>query len=787
MTKHGWGATSQEWDMFNEELGLTRDLLPVVSNPDAAISPDSKMKALGKTPSLFNKDGLVIGLANWTERETTHKLISNWKKETDLGICIQTRFLRALDVDVKDAATAERVMLFLQERYNFPIRFRADSSKFLMAFYVEGIIAKRVCKLDAERGGPMVEFLATGQQFIAAGTHAEGQRYQWDWRGLGDFPTLSTEEFEELWAELVATFGSEELGGNATRQKRVAGAVTVEDDVVKFIEQSEFFIGVARDGKVMMDCPWKDGHSTDNGDTQTIYMPPGDRDYKKGHFKCLHAGCASKKDGDFLEAIGFNDTMFTPEPPLVDKKGEPVEMRRFIENPSDWADIASQLLADKWRVKGKMALRHAQGDWYLYGDGRYVVQEAAAVSAAVFKYLDRALKYDKKLDDSVPFLPTRNKVNEALHALQALTLIPKAAAPMWISESKNAQDYVAVADGLLHVPTQKLTPHTPDFFNLTALPFAWAGSEGEPTEWLEFLETLWPGDEESKQTLQTIFGYLLTNDTSQQKMFLIKGPPRSGKGTIARVLGALLGEDNAVSTSFAQLAATPFGLESLLGKSLAFLPEARNTGGKHSNIQVAVERILSITGEDNVSVERKGQKAWQGKLPTRFFMMANEVPALGDSTEAFASRFIALKTTKSFLGQEDRGLTDRLLLELPQIMRWGLAGYELLREQGRFVAPVASEELMEDIADGNNHVRVFLKECCEVGIMEEAAKVEVYEAYQSWCMDMGRRPDAKNIFFNALYNANSQITASDTHRKGKRVFMVLGLRVKDCMFQELLD
>lgn len=334
MTKQGWGASSAEWDMFDVELQLTRDLLPVVSNPDAAISPDSKMKALGKTPSAFNRDGFVIGLANWTERETTHKLISSWKKETDLGICIQTRFLRALDVDIKNPEMAERVRLFLQERYNFPIRFRADSSKFLMAFYLEGVIAKRVCKLDAERGGPMIEFLANGQQFIAAGTHADGARYEWDWRGLGDFPTLTTEEFEALWAELVATFGTEELGGNATRQKRVAGAVTIEDDVAKFIEQSEFFIGVAKDGKVMMDCPWKDNHSTDNGDTQTTYMPPGDRDYKKGHFKCLHAGCASKKDGDFLEAIGFNDTMFEEVPVQKDKNGkelvahEPMNFRR---------------------------------------------------------------------------------------------------------------------------------------------------------------------------------------------------------------------------------------------------------------------------------------------------------------------------------------------------------------------------------------------------------------------------------------------------------------------------
>lgn len=40
---------------------------------------------------------------------------------------------------------------------------------------------------------------------------------------------------------------------------------------------------------------------------------------------------------------------------------------------------------------------------------------------------------------------------------------------------------------------------------------------------------VWGDDIESIHTLQEIFGYLLTTDTTQQKMFLLKGPKRSGK------------------------------------------------------------------------------------------------------------------------------------------------------------------------------------------------------------------------------------------------------------------
>ena len=57
-----YGATPQEWAHFDVVLGLTEDLLPVVSNPNAVISPQSKMKGLGKTPSRYNRQREVAGI-----------------------------------------------------------------------------------------------------------------------------------------------------------------------------------------------------------------------------------------------------------------------------------------------------------------------------------------------------------------------------------------------------------------------------------------------------------------------------------------------------------------------------------------------------------------------------------------------------------------------------------------------------------------------------------------------------------------------------------------------------
>ena len=82
-----------------------------------------------------------------------------------------------------------------------------------------------------------------------------------------------------------------------------------------------------------------------------------------------------------------------------------------------------------------------------------------------------------------------------------------------------------------------------------------------------------------------------------------------------------------------------FGLAPLLGKPLAVISDARLSGrGNH----VVVERLLSISGEDFLTVNRKYREQWTGQLPTRFMLISNELPQLGDASAAIANRFIPL-------------------------------------------------------------------------------------------------------------------------------------------------
>jgi len=107
----------------------------------------------------------------------------------------------------------------------------------------------------------------------------------------------------------------------------------------------------------------------------------------------------------------------------------------------------------------------------------------------------------------------------------------------------------------------------------------------------------------------------VTADMSQQKGFLLVGPKRSGKGTIARVLTRLVGIDNTVAPTLAGLGVN-FGLAPLIGKRIAIISDAR-LGGRADQHAIA-ERLLSITGEDAITIDRKFREAWTGDCRSGF-------------------------------------------------------------------------------------------------------------------------------------------------------------------------
>jgi putative DNA primase/helicase len=359
-------------------------------------------------------------------------------------------------------------------------------------------------------------------------------------------------------------------------------------------------------------------------------------------------------------------------------------------------------------------IHHRAGLFYCWTGTHYPPADDASIRARVYDFLDGAVKWDEDKKADVPFQPNRNKVGDVLDALKAAANLDSAiTAPAWLDHAADLPpaEIIACTNGLLHLPTRTLLKHSPGLFAHNALDFAYDADALDPVEWIRFLDSLWPDDSASIATLQEIFGYLLTGDTRQQKVFMLVGPKRSGKGTIARIMTALLGRDNVCGPTLASLGQN-FGLAPLIGKQAAIIADAR-IGARADQVAVA-ERLLSISGEDSITVDRKFLPAWTGRLSTRFVILTNELPRLTDASGALASRFVVLTLAHSFYGREDHTLAGRLLPELPGILNWAIEGWERLQARGRFLQPDSAIEAVQELEDLASPIGAFLRQRCQV-------------------------------------------------------------------------
>ena len=330
------------------------------------------------------------------------------------------------------------------------------------------------------------------------------------------------------------------------------------------------------------------------------------------------------------------------------KTPETVRSHYITLSPSDPLTSACRFISEHHTQEGVRTLHFYRGDFFIYTGSHYQKVGNQDIRTQLYSFLKQA----KRLTDKgyVPFEPNQPRVSHVMDALKAESFISsEIELPVWLDESNSPPDEIlACKNGLLQLPTLRLIQHTPTFFGYESLPFDYDPEAGAPTQWLKFLRELWPHDPVSIRTLQEWFGYCLSADTRQQKILLIVGPLRSGKGTTGRVECMLLGSGNVCAPTLFDLT-QPFGLEPLIGKRLAIISDARLRGNTDQSI--AVERLLSISGEDHQTVNRKHRTAWTGTLPVKFMILTNELPDLRDPSGAAVSRLVVLRLTESFLGQ----------------------------------------------------------------------------------------------------------------------------------------
>jgi putative DNA primase/helicase len=510
----------------------------------------------------------------------------------------------------------------------------------------------------------------------------------------------------------------------------------------------------------------------------------------------LPGGPNGSKTGldDFLAANGAESLQ-----QLIDKA------TTVDPGPNVPLDNPHRLAGEFIQSLGERVLRYYMGEFLEYRDGAYYPLSDECLHSEITRWVDAeflrinrkelALWLERKTKGTLSKGERQPKVraittavvNNVLQAIKGLKLLPDSIKPpAWIDgrSGPNPAKILSMRNGLLNLDAaianspECLLPATPSFFTRTALPFDFDPNAAKPCGWLRFIGTVWPTDQESVATLQEWLGYLLAQDTRQEKILLVIGPKRSGKGTISKILRELVGEFNSVNPTLGSLSGN-FGLEPLLGKSVAIVSDARLSG--RADEAIIVENLLSISGNDPQTVARKHRSSVNGRLPVRFVILSNELPRLKDKSGALPGRFIILRMVHSFFGKEDTGLFDKLLPELPGILLWSIEGWKRLLERGHFVQPEYAAGLVNDLSNLSSPIKSFITSQCMVGQGEGflVKTADLFDAWCSWCeRQKHKSPGTEEAFGASVRAVVPELERKQRRESGARQWVYAGIRLR---------
>lgn len=412
---------------------------------------------------------------------------------------------------------------------------------------------------------------------------------------------------------------------------------------------------------------------------------------------------------------------------------------------------------------GLSLIRRFDQCWYMYNGSRYLKLDDEEIQSLIWQSLD-----DQGLS------PTRHKVGEveaALRSINGVLIGVGQEEPFWINQDGNADEMLLVRNGILDVRTGALSPATPMFFSLNQSA-AGFDPEADCSDWLVFLKQAFAGDADQIRLLQQWFGLCITRRTDFQKILLLLGPVRSGKGTIQFILEHLVGPDGSASLTSSQISSR-FGFAAFAEKQIAAFTDLR-IGSRVDQAAVS-EHLLTASGGDLLPIERKFREVKNARCKARIAILSNELPGFLDTAGALAARMLYLQTKVSFEGRENPKLRQGLLKEISGILNWATEGYRDLLDHG-FTQPASTAYLRDDMRELCSPIRAWADQCAVIKSGTEWSCAECFESWKKFTIEGNYPTGNERSFGRRLRETFPMVARIQKRIAGRRVWVYSGIR-----------
>jgi P4 family phage/plasmid primase-like protien len=415
----------------------------------------------------------------------------------------------------------------------------------------------------------------------------------------------------------------------------------------------------------------------------------------------------------------------------------------------------TKLLADAILEEDHFA-QDAGGKLYRYAGGTYKQHAERYLRRRVKEILEEQGASDKW---------SSHRANEVVEYIRA------DAPELW---EKPPTDRVNVANGILHLKSRKLQPHTPDHLSTVQLPVEYDPA-AECPGWEKFVAETFPKD--AQELAWEIAGDLMTPERSIQKSVLLLGEGSNGKSTALRAYCAFVGSTNVAGLSLQKMEGDRFSVARLVGKLANVCPDLPSTHLTETSV------FKALTGGDLVNAEYKYRESFEFPPFARLIFSANHAPRSSDASHAFFRRWLVVPFERTFEESEQtpREELDAKLAgpkELSGVLNKALEALPKLRRKG-FTESKSMRDAWEEFRQMTDPLAVWLENFTVEHPSAFVAKRDLLSEYNAHCERLGRAGMTNQAFGRAFRRLKPHIEDGQREVSGKPktwVWLGLGLR-----------
>lgn len=443
------------------------------------------------------------------------------------------------------------------------------------------------------------------------------------------------------------------------------------------------------------------------------------------------------------------------------------------------ADDQGHAEAVHW-LYGKYLAYNPSYDWMIW-NGSYFTSSIHRVNALIVEVLrarQRAAAHMERSDLAKVSRAQAGQVNATRAMLESLCFVE-------VDEFDSDPDLINTQSGIVNLRTKEVISHDPAYH------FTWCASVRYNTQasnaiWLPFIQETVAAPE-MIEYLQQALGYSITGHTSEETLFYIFGPPRSGKGTLSETILSIFPRPIAEEIDFMTFTAKRegdtqnFDLAPLKPARLIFASESN----KYQSLNPA--KTKALTGGNKVNCAFKYGKPFSYKPIYTVWLSSNHEINADPEDEALWGRLRAINFPNSRLGKEDKTLKRRMLEaeNLEFVLAWLVEGaYQWYKLEGRGLQkPEIVRQHTEQQRNAQDSIAMWLEECCDLDPAYWTSNAKIRTNYEAWCEETGHEPKKAQGFSRSIaaHGLETGVQARIPKANGEleKVRGVQGLRIKE--------